>query len=343
LALVLFRLTLLIYLIFSSTIWGDIILLKSGKSIEGKFIESNEQYTVVDNFEKKIQIQNSQIESVEVGFSGIPVCYQLKDNPSKNCKALLHILSESKVVIVYGKGFLEIIEKEPQDFQLIQIFPNVKRDYLSKHIKAGIGINLKLENSNSLSGIFISKEVNDKLKMENQDGSIFFVLEKEIVEAEYNSSLNRNNLTKNGLIGFIPGLPQFLQGKTQKGAILMGFSLFTGVGAIYEYNNAKNTAQNSEIYLPIGNQLVVTNSLGSNSSFQRHKSNFQILTVGFVALYLYHFFDTYYMEDKTATLINVNSESNEFKSILFSYPERSGPYSFWSPSNIQYFEFTFKF
>jgi hypothetical protein len=340
--LVPFRLTLLIYLISSSTIWGDIILLKSGKTIEGKFIESNEQYTIVDNFEKKINIPNSQIDSVEVGFSGIPVCYQLKSNPYKNCKALLHILSESKVVIVYGKGYLEILEKEPLEFQLISIIPDIKRDRLSKHIKPGVGIKLILDNSISVSGFYSESDLN-KLKIENPDGKVYFIEEKEILEAEYDSSLNRYLSPNNFLIGLVPGLPQFLHGKTKKGGILMGSGFLLGASAIMEYNNAKKSSQNSEVYLPIGNQLIVTNSVGTNTTFQRHKSNFQLLTVGFAALYIYHFFDNYYLDRSTAYSIDLNTEPNGLKNNLFAFPERSGPYSFWSPSNIQYFEFNFKF
>ncbi|NCN09838.1 MAG: hypothetical protein GW938_08340 [Leptospira sp.] len=334
--------TFLFLIIYSSTIWSDIVILKSGKTIEGKFIETNSNYTVIDNFDRKIRIQNNDIDSMEVGYSGISICYQLKDQ-DENCNAKLHLLSQGKVVLVSGKGYLEVLELDSSDFLNIKGNIDPREDSITKHIRTGIGLEIIDGNSNSIKGKLISISEDAVLTLESEDSEIILVSDKEIKSFSYYSPAWFHFPKSDNLVQIVPGLPQFYKGDTWKGTTLMSLGALTFVGAIFEYNNAQKSASSQVTYIPVGSQLVATSAFNNSKSFEMHKQNFQILTAGFLLIYIYHFYDLYanYPEPENQTFLRGSRENNYFHN--FSFPENQGPFSIWNYGNSQYLEYSLQF
>jgi hypothetical protein len=339
-----FRLSITFLFLFfcSRTIWSDIVLLKSGKTIEGKFIETNSSYTVLDNFDRKIRIANNDIESMEVGYSGISICYQLK-NKEENCNSKLHILSQSKVVIVSGKGFLDAVELDPSEFLHIKGKINPKDDSIIKYMRMGIGLEIEDVNSKFIKGKLISISEDGVLTLESELDEIFLIPDKSIKSFSYYSPAWFLFPKNDTFVQIVPGLTQFNKGETWKGTTLMSLAAITLSGAIFEYSNAQRTSNTQVTYIPVGTQLIATSAFSNNKSFEMHKQNFQILTAGFILIYIYHFYDIYSVdaEGQTQNQSSYSSQNGYFQK--FSFPEKPGPYSIWNYGNSQYLEYSIHF
>lgn len=332
----------LILCFYSRTIWSDIVLLKSGKTIEGKFIETNSNYTIIDNFDRKIKISNNEIESIEVGYSGISVCYQLKEE-AENCKSKLHLLSQSKVVLVSGKGFLDAKEYNSSDFLSIKGSVSSKEYSLIKYIRIGIGLEIVDTNSKSFKGKLISISDDGVLTLESPSDKVYNIPSKSIKTFSYYSPSWFQLPKIHPLVQIVPGLPQINKGEFWKGSALMGLSAATLFGAAYEYNNARNTSSQEISYVPVGTQLVATSAFSSNKSFEMHKQNFQILTAGFIIIYIVHFYDIYSDQTNSENSFQSFPNNQNLYSYQLSYPEKQGPYSIWNFGNSHYFEYSLQF
>jgi hypothetical protein len=332
----------LILCFYSRTIWSDIVLLKSGKTIEGKFIETNSNYTIIDNFDRKIKISNIEIDSIEVGYSGIPVCYKIKDE-AENCKSKLHLLSQSKVVLVSGKGFLDAKVYNSNDLLSIKGSINSKEDSLTKYIRIGIGLEIVDSNSKSFKGKLISISDDGVLTLESPSDKVYNIPSKSIKTFSYYSPSWFKLSKIHPLVQIVPGLPQINKGEFWKGSALMGFGAVTFFGAAFEYNNARNAAKPEVSYLPLGTQLVATSAFSNNKSFEMHKQNFQILTAGFILIYAYHFYDIYSDQNISENSSQSFPNNQNLYSYQSSYPEKQGPYSIWNFGNSQYFEYSLQF
>ncbi|WCL47996.1 hypothetical protein [Leptospira sp. GIMC2001] len=286
-----FRLIFIFIPILSSNIWSDVILLKNGKTIEGKYIESDDNWLVIDNFEKLIRIQSNQVQSMDVGFSGIPICYKLKNNSDKNCNGILHFLSRNKMVIAQGSGYMEALEIPISEIDNFQIQINKKNDQLSRYIRSGIILRISLTNKDIIIGKYL--KTTDRILQFQVENETKKIPENQIQLVEYESDFHIDE-NMQYVKYLLPGYSQWQRQSKAKGALLMGMSTISLLGIGYEYNQAMQSSKREITYIPVNNQLVGTNSLSNNSKFDGHIRNMNILSGVLLICYIYNTYDIVY-------------------------------------------------
>lgn len=312
-----------IVLFFSTTIWGDIVYLKDGKTIEGHFIESNDDWLTLDSFEKKIQIPVKNIKSVAMGFSGTNICIKIHSKATLDCTKQLHFISPRTVVILEGKGYMKAVKYSPSDFYSIQWKYQKNSTSIGKYIREGIVLKVYSKGS-TIQGTFLRSE-KGFIHILTQDQTTS-IPEEEIDLLE----INANSISSPTIISYmIPGLPQFISGDKVKGVSLMSFTALMGLGSLSEFQKAKTlAAQGTSGYKATSpEQVLFYHNINRNSQVNTHLKNSQIMAGIFTLIYIYHFLDLYYFsqdseftQEQSNRKINYN-EYNVNSHLLNSFPQ----------------------
>lgn len=332
-----------IYLFFSTTIWADIVYLKDGSSIEGHYLDSNNDWLSLDNFEKIIRIPTKDIESVAVGFSGAKICIQFKENSDLDCTKQLNFISTRTVVILEGKGHLEAVKYSPSDLYSIQWKYQKNSPSIGKYLREGIFVTISWKES-KLQGTFLKSE-NGSLLILNQNRTIN-IPESEISVLE----ISRNQTSSLAILPIlIPGLPQFMSGNKVMGSSLMGLGFIMGLGSFTEFQKAKSlAAQSSTRVIPTNSeQIWIYKNPSNHSKADIHLKNSHILAGLFSLVYIYHFLDLYnFTNDPQLTkhqTIHRENERNQNTKIYFINSFHHSIQSQFLSSDSQYFSWEIQF
>ncbi|MBE7437543.1 MAG: hypothetical protein HS115_03730 [Spirochaetales bacterium] len=282
------RFVFLFFLLGAQALLADILYLKNGSELEG-FIESVEEVVTIRTATGTQQIPSDDIRKIEMGYSGIAVCYTPQGAILEICAGILHKLSVEEVLIGKGRG-----NTEARTFPLGAI----KRLSFNKQPGQvvvpvlGIGLNLSLQTSGGEIKGRITRRTGDAIEMETDSGQTRLVPEAEIQSGSYRSP------SPFSFRQFVPGLPQFDRGETLKGSLILGS--LGGVAAMgfaeYLQASAVNQAASSSM------TFMLFNDPSFEAAFQRHQQN-QLIAAGLGGLiYGYHLFDAFYGtgRDKTS-------------------------------------------
>ena len=113
------RLFIALLLLTVSSVFADMVVLKNGQVLIGSYLSEDDRKIKFQVFNEVKTITKSDISSFELGYSGVPVCYQLQSKWSQTCGDVIHLLDKNKMVLGKGKGLLEKEELQLKDLKKI--------------------------------------------------------------------------------------------------------------------------------------------------------------------------------------------------------------------------------
>lgn len=297
------------YLGYGLSLQADRIFLKSGESSIGKALSVSTTHVDWQEEKKKVRkIPLSEVERIDVGYDGVPVCANYKPMVAENCDLLLHQFSKSTVSFTSKAAPLKLDVVPLSKLVTLKLTFSKQEDY-SLFLKPGI------------SGIWEAGDFKGSATLISNQNQIWILQPKGkglpsiSIPAEQLESfqLDRANTITEIVIEngpkVIPGLAPLQDKKYTKSALLFSGAILSGFGMIYEYNQAVNAINNDREYLPSpdGRIFIVSNVL-STDQYDFHNRRFQAYTALFTMIVAYSIFDAFYlgqMESKNGNTSSV--------------------------------------
>lgn len=264
-----------------AALWADTIKLKDGTVIQGKFIGNSGDVTIIRTAEGEKRIQSDKIEQVQVGYSGVPLCYATKDK-KRTCGAVLHKLGPNKAVIATGDGNTER-EEIPAEEILFLEFDKRSNEKAVAVLQQGASVKLKTGDK-TVEGK-VQKKADGGVEIKMKDGTSRKLTEEDITGGIVTTSPFLSGQWN--YLALIPGYPQIQRGQTPKGYAIMGAMGGFGLVGLVEFMNAEAVdaqAQSDFAFKFFNDQTLV-------KQFEAHQANQLYMGVAAGLLYLYHFFD----------------------------------------------------
>lgn len=278
-------------LLVPATLWADLLRLKDGTVLEGKFISNTGDVTVFLTKDGEKRIPSDTIEQVEVGYSGLPLCYKTKGD-SKKCGAVLHKLGPKKAVIATGDGNTERKEIPADDIIFLEF------DKQSNEKAVAVlqeGANVKLKTGDQTVEGKVKKKADGSVELKTRDGT-----SRKLAEADITGGVVTSSPFIAGTwnyLALIPGFPQLQREQNLKGYGIMGTMGMFGAIGLVEYLQAE--AVDAQAESDIGFKFFGDTTLVKK--FEGHQQN-QMIMGGLAAiLYAYHFYD-YFSYDGPSSL-----------------------------------------
>jgi len=271
---------LFLFLLLAESLLADILYLKNGTELEG-FIESVEETVTIRTTTGTQQIPADDIRKIEMGYSGIAVCYTPQGAILEICAGILHKLSTEEVLIGKGRG-----NTEARTFPLgaIKRLSFTRQPGQVVVPVLGVGMNLTLRTTGGEVTGTIQRRTSDTLELQLDNGQTRMVPEADIEGGSYRSPSGFS------FRQFVPGLPQFDRGDTIKGSLILGSLGGAAAMGFAEYLQATAVNQAAASSLT----FMLFNDPSFEAAFQKHQQN-QLMAAGLGGLiYGYHLFDAFY-------------------------------------------------
>ncbi len=300
----------ILYILPIFSILPDRLIRKNGEFSNGKAL--NFYPTLVewkDESGKVTKIPLSEVERIDVGYDGIPICAKLPNAKEISCELLLHKFSKSMVSVTSKKSPLKL-DTYPvnRNLEMKFDFTQVEVDY-SRHIRPGVFGKWE-------AGTFVGRAN----LVSNVNGSWVLLPEgKGAVPLTFNLQdmknfqLDHGPSVKDFVIEntpkVIPGYSALNQKKYNKSLFLFGSAVLSGFGMIYEYDQSVKAINEDREFLPTpdGRVFVVSNVF-SNDRYDFHNQRFQAYTAIFSLIVIYSLIDSFYLgqiESKTGNTSSV--------------------------------------
>ncbi|MCB1307251.1 MAG: hypothetical protein KDK30_03680 [Leptospiraceae bacterium] len=272
---------------------ADLLTLKSGEKLEGFFVEETEEGIRFRLLEGGVRdISNEDVERLEVGYPGEPLCYQLKETGEQSCDVLLHQSDENTIVIAEGEGFLKLRQIPLEKVALLEVEQSEDKRELGAVLPQNVKMKITHQtranpdaggegDSETVSGSIISK-TDTQINIRDDDGRIHSIPRDDILAAVYQPP-------EQGFewIHLIPGVPQFQRGDDTTGYVIAGSMSFMFVGFLWELNQAQAAASAAEADLSV----LLFNNTAYREEFNRHQTYQLYMGVGMALMYMYHIYD----------------------------------------------------
>ncbi len=301
-----FSLTLriVIFFILSTNIFGDRIRLRNGTVIEGTVVRTEEKFVQIDDLERIRKIPTHIIESIEVGYTGTPVCILI--NSSENCQKILHSLGIHQTVFLSGKGQMETEILKTKLLKKISWKRTSPKDRFSPYIRIGIQIQISTKYE-TYNVIFQGKKDSDTLEFQPvaDRKQKLFLKESEILQWEWRKDGGYPNTAfPNFLLPLVPGLVQFKTGESVKGGVLMAGTSLALTASVLEFQNAQNSAKPIQYLIPTSDKIVLLQTSKNRNAVRSQLQNSHLF-LGFALLICaYHVWDLQQSEDSLISDLN---------------------------------------
>jgi|JI10StandDraft_1071094.scaffolds.fasta_scaffold49902_3 hypothetical protein len=282
------RLFTALFLLIINTVLADMVTLKNGQVLIGSYISEDDKKIKFQVFNDIKTITKTDIESFELGYSGVPVCYQLQSKWSQTCGDVIHLLDKNKMVLGKGKGLLDKEELQLKDLKKISLKKNKKEEKIFFILKPGLTVSLQSKGK-TITGEIQSVTV-DTLSVKTKNESLTF---KEIDVEEVSWQGNSQKISLSFLRYVVPGLFQFQEGKRFKG-ILLGFLFLGFAGGIgSEFASARSALQNDTDIILLNNNIYIGSNIYPNQEYEKHLKNMNYAIGGLSLIYLFHSYEVY--------------------------------------------------
>lgn len=284
------------YLGMGISLHADRIFLKSGASSIGKALSVST--THVDWQEEKNKIRKiplAEVERIDVGYDGVPVCTNFKPMLAERCDLLLHRITKNTVSFTSKADPLKLDVLPLAKIVTLKLTFSPEEDY-SLFIKPGI------------SGIWEAGDFKGSATLVSNQNQIWVLQPKERGLASIsipfdqmkNFQLDRVQTISEIVIEngpkVIPGIAPLQDKKYTKSALLFSGAILSGLGMFYEYNQSVNAINNDREYVPSpdGRIFILSNVL-STDRYDFHNRRFQAYTALLSMIVVYSLFDAFYL------------------------------------------------
>ncbi len=294
---------------FPTTLRADFIYLKNGTVIEGYFLsQEGDEMIFKDMDEREVRIPERQIRRLEVGYSGIPVCYRERGESTDDCDILLHSVNSQYAVFVPSSraGSLKPRRVRMEDVEHIEVKKRSRRERIIPILSEGIWVELRLDD-----GVIrgeVREIMGSSILVDPGDGTSQKVYENQMKEVQLFIPYVPPVWRRFDYWKLVPGVYQYRQGRYLMGSSILLSMVALGAGIQVEYGNANkmdNRADSDYLnfhylyrYGGIGTYVVTSDYLylrsvydSYESSFNRHKQNQRALGGGIFLVYLLHLWD----------------------------------------------------
>ena len=289
--------SILLFILFPAvnTVYADKILLHDGTVKEGKIIAEDGNQITLQNDAKTETISKSNINSIEMGFSGVPVCIRFSRSKKQNdCRYKLVSISKKYIYLNNPK-----YPKKSFKFKLKYINSIVYNKITSSqniipYLVKNMELDLEMYNGSHTHGVLHATSANS-IQIKTASGAITSIHNDLIKTARYNNNSQVRQFTLPARL--IPGIEQLVYRKQLvKGSIMTGLFLTLGAGMIYEYQmalQAKKEAETKNNYISTPQNTLLLYRKPDYSQFEQHRNNYYTLAGGMALLYAFNLFDLY--------------------------------------------------
>ncbi|MBK8398857.1 MAG: hypothetical protein IPL26_26865 [Leptospiraceae bacterium] len=276
-----------LFLLIANSVLADMIILKNGQVLIGRYLSEDDRKVKFQTFNEVKSISKSEITSFELGYSGVPVCYQFQNKWTKVCGDVIHLLDKNKMILGKGDGLLEKEELQLKDLKLISLTKSKKEDRFFYILRPGLNVTLK-SNGELITGE-IESVTSDTLSLKTTKNSLA-LKEADIEEISWKGA---ERMSFSFLRYTVPGLFQFQEGRRFKG-LLIGFLFFGFIGGIgAEYSAAQNALNNDTDFIIINNSIYIGSNIFPNPEFEKHVRGMNYAIAGLTLVTLFHSYEVY--------------------------------------------------
>ena len=281
------RLFIALLLLTVSSVFADMVVLKNGQVLIGSYLSEDDRKIKFQVFNEVKTIAKSDISSFELGYSGVPVCYQLQNKWSQTCGDVIHLLDKNKMVLGKGKGLLEKEELQLKDLKKISLRKNKKDERFFFILRPGLSVTMQ-SNGKTITGE-IQTVGTDTISIKTKNESLV-LKEMEVDEVSWQGS---QKVSLSFFRYVVPGLFQFQEGKRFKG-ILLGFLFLGFAGGIgAEFSAAQSALKNDTDYIILNNNLYIGSNIYPNAEYEKHIKGMNYAIGGLTLIYLFHSYEVY--------------------------------------------------
>ena len=210
---------------------------------------------------------------------------------SEICNYKVHSISEERIILLSGTGFLEANDFNPEDFSRI-LWTNSPKSKIIPFLK--LGIYVEIQTARSLhKGKIIGLKLTEIL-LEEQN-TVKEIAESEIKSLTYKPNSFQLFANTGQWLGktthLVPGYLQFHEGNKIKGSVFMGLSFLSILGAASEYNKASSLSKVNYNFYTINNRIFIEQDSKSRNQSIRSQKNGNALIGLFFVIFLYHLWD----------------------------------------------------
>ncbi len=231
------------------SVHADIVILKSGRSINGRIRTEEAGHLFVLTLEGERKVPEAEIDRVEIGYSGLSFCIVPRDNRPKDCDGVLHLLLRNSIVLGTGNGLTHRREIRRDAFARIEFRKAAEGQRILPAVTKGIELDLTVKNPAGgemiLRGTVMESNL-ERLTVRLADGSLRELSERDLIAGIFGMRPAQNTYQPPPfLLRLLPGGYQMWDGSYFKGSLFfLGFSAL-GAGLAASYSAARTAERNA--------------------------------------------------------------------------------------------------
>ena len=301
---------------------ADMIHLKNGTTVEGYFLNMEGSSMVFRTFNGEIRVSKDEILKVEMGYSGIPMCYG-EDGAEPICGGLLHAVFSDHFVFVASRGSVDRQTLDSGQVDYITFRKESPEQKIIPILNPDTGLEVREQGKLGFLGRVVEIE-GDRLRLVDDDtGREVLFREKDLREGTIRFlppiRPTRSDQISRGFsfLQLVPGVYQWERGEYWKTGLYAGGFLVLGAAFAAEYQAA---SKQDEMAMQDPAFLLYDNP-GYRQSFRTHQQNQAIAGALVGLLYTVHLADAGFF----SVLLEDESGIKEDRVSTSIGPGRCGP------------------
>ncbi len=271
------RILLILFCFLSGSLWADRIRLKNGTEREGKVLSVSKDTAVFLENGKKGNIKLEEIESIQVGYEGIPICLDYRWLRGKECSFLLYKFTKDQILFVDKNAPMDLKtlplakiknltferDNSGEEKDLTKFFePGAEATWNTKTYQGRATVSQVKKGQIELMPI---EKGSKSISLNEKDIKAFKIKKKKSIAVEVIQETPK----------LIPGYAPIERRQYWKGVGLFTMAGIASAGMVYEYNEAVNAINNDQEFIPLPDgRVIVASNVISNKNYEMHAQRF---------------------------------------------------------------------
>ncbi|GBF49132.1 hypothetical protein LPTSP4_06420 [Leptospira ryugenii] len=298
---------LILYFALPWAINADKLKWKNGTTSLGKAISITSTFVLWQEKGKTVKILLSELEGVEVGYEGIPVCVQYVDEKDENCEKLLHKINGKQISFVDKENPLKLEILPIKKFQRIKAIFSSEYDYSYHFQRTTFGL-WETQNFKGFGTLISVKDDIWEIQTDGKTQAKQSFKQTDLISFEFLKKPEITEIIVKETPKVIPGYQPVIEKKYGKAVVLFGGTAVSALGMLYEYNQSVD-AINKDLEVipgPNGQLFLVSNVLG-NDRYEFHNQRFRMYSLVFLGFLSYSLYDSFYLGQNVSEKGNSNA------------------------------------